>query len=234
MRGLRVLGLRRQLLIGVRLSRPTRPFCTNSNNANKANTSANNATGVEKSERALDVYSQVNNLDFATATKILFSAPTKEHKFGIDFHLVQFFFALMPSLAIYLVAKYSRYRMRLLEEEKQKIRQKAEEVVKAEKAKEKALADKEMAYHPALLKLNDRLDKLEETIQDIVLKSIVKSTEDKEDSKKLVSETKPSSAPEPSSNEGNEKRPVLATDASPDTTERKEDGKSENRGDTKK
>ncbi|KAF6170441.1 hypothetical protein GIB67_034503 [Kingdonia uniflora] len=79
MRGLRVLGLRRQLLIGVRLSRPTRPFCTNTN---KANASANNATRVEKSERTLDVYSQVNNLDFATAIKILFSAPTKEHKFG--------------------------------------------------------------------------------------------------------------------------------------------------------
>ncbi|KAI8544222.1 hypothetical protein RHMOL_Rhmol08G0279100 [Rhododendron molle] len=33
----------------------------------------------------------------------------------IDFHLVQFFFACMPSLAVYLVAQYARYEMRRME-----------------------------------------------------------------------------------------------------------------------
>uniref|UniRef100_A0A7N2LN91 Uncharacterized protein n=1 Tax=Quercus lobata TaxID=97700 RepID=A0A7N2LN91_QUELO len=33
----------------------------------------------------------------------------------IDFHLVQLFFACMPSLAVYLVAQYARYDMRKME-----------------------------------------------------------------------------------------------------------------------
>ncbi|KAK4590131.1 hypothetical protein RGQ29_020616 [Quercus rubra] len=48
-------------------------------------------------------------LDFVTAAKnkMLFTGPPKKKLFGIDFHLVQLFFACMPSLAIYLVAQYA-------------------------------------------------------------------------------------------------------------------------------
>ncbi|KAH9310660.1 hypothetical protein KI387_025695, partial [Taxus chinensis] len=56
-----------------------------------------------------------DKLDFITASKILFSPPSKPKKFGFDFHLVQFFFACMPSLAVYLVAQYARYDIRKME-----------------------------------------------------------------------------------------------------------------------
>ncbi|XP_073317583.1 uncharacterized protein [Primulina huaijiensis] len=43
-------------------------------------------------------YKALNNLDFMTAAKILFTDPPKMKKFGLDFHLVQFFFVCLPSL----------------------------------------------------------------------------------------------------------------------------------------
>lgn len=97
-----------------------KPFCTN----NKPTTPSKNNNikgGSEEVDGSLstydETYRQLDKLDFMTAAKILFTTPPKKKKFGIDFHLVQFFFACMPSLAVYLVAQYARYEMRRMEAE---------------------------------------------------------------------------------------------------------------------
>ncbi|KAL5160469.1 hypothetical protein HKD37_07G017963 [Glycine soja] len=79
-------------------------FCTSS---------ANNIKNMIVDER----HRQLENLDMVTAAKMLFSDPPKKRKFGFDFHLVQFFFACLPSVAVYLVAQYARYEMRKMEVE---------------------------------------------------------------------------------------------------------------------
>ncbi|KAK9152758.1 hypothetical protein Sjap_000238 [Stephania japonica] len=110
MRGFPIVG-RWRIFMSTRLSRRSRPLCTETtkNSSNKGN-------GVEKaSTNEIDVYKQLENLDFITATKILFTEPPKKKKFGLDFHLVQLFFACMPSLAVYLVAQYARYEIRKME-----------------------------------------------------------------------------------------------------------------------
>ncbi|KAG5008781.1 hypothetical protein JHK87_017296 [Glycine soja] len=73
--------------------------------------SANNIKNMIVDER----HRQLENLDMVTAAKMLFSDPPKKRKFGFDFHLVQFFFACLPSVAVYLVAQYARYEMRKME-----------------------------------------------------------------------------------------------------------------------
>uniref|UniRef100_A0A0R0J7N6 Uncharacterized protein n=1 Tax=Glycine max TaxID=3847 RepID=A0A0R0J7N6_SOYBN len=55
--------------------------------------SANNIKNMIVDER----HRQLENLDMVTAAKMLFSDPPKKRKFGFDFHLVQFFFACLPS-----------------------------------------------------------------------------------------------------------------------------------------
>ncbi|XP_028239017.1 uncharacterized protein LOC114418068 [Glycine soja] len=75
--------------------------------------SANNIKNMIVDER----HRQLENLDMVTAAKMLFSDPPKKRKFGFDFHLVQFFFACLPSVAVYLVAQYARYEMRKMEVE---------------------------------------------------------------------------------------------------------------------
>ncbi|KAM0933865.1 hypothetical protein DsansV1_C34g0226101 [Dioscorea sansibarensis] len=108
------------------------------------------------------VYRQLDNLDFTTAAKILFAESPKKKKFGFDFHLVQFFFACMPSLAVYLVAQYARYEIRRMEAEVEK-KKKAEE---EEKAKgEELVAEEEESK---LSKVLVRLDALEVTVKEIV------------------------------------------------------------------
>lgn len=62
-----------------------------------------------------EAYRQLENLNFKSATKILFTTPPKRKKFGLDFHLVQLFFACLPSLAVYLVAQYARSEIRRME-----------------------------------------------------------------------------------------------------------------------
>ncbi|KAH7671876.1 hypothetical protein IHE45_09G016700 [Dioscorea alata] len=108
------------------------------------------------------VYRQLDNLDFTTAAKILFTEPPKKKKFGFDFHLVQFFFACMPSLAVYLVAQYARYEIRRMEAEVEK-KKKAEEEEKAKEAESVAEED-----DSKLSKVLVRLDALEETVKEIV------------------------------------------------------------------
>lgn len=132
----------------------------------------NGANSSDKAESSLakydESYRQLDNLNFMTAAKILFTDPPKKKKFGLDFHLVQFFFALMPSFAVYLVAQYARYEMRRMEEELEQKKKKEEEEAKA---KELELKEKESESVPGLLEVKTRLDKLEEAVKEIVVES---------------------------------------------------------------
>ncbi|XP_012567289.1 uncharacterized protein [Cicer arietinum] len=150
---------------------PTTPFCNKSVQNRSFCTPANNNTNnnsIVTDER----YRQLENLDMMTAAKILFTDPPKKKKFGFDFHLVQFFFACMPSLAVYLVAQYARYEIRKMEGEvEQKRKKKAEEEAK-EREKELELnppEEKETKSDSQLSEVKERLDKLEETVKEIAV-----------------------------------------------------------------
>ncbi|KAG5026143.1 hypothetical protein AAZX31_08G213700 [Glycine max] len=138
-------------------------FCTSS--ANK-----NNNKNMIVDER----YRQLENLDMVTAAKILFSDPPKKRKFGFDFHLVQFFFACLPSVAVYLVAQYARYEMRKMEVEVEQKRKLKEEEEAKEKEKEMELnppEEKEEKSDPQLAQVKVRLEKLEEAVKEIVVET---------------------------------------------------------------
>ncbi|KAK9280778.1 hypothetical protein L1049_003667 [Liquidambar formosana] len=144
------------------------PRRLSTNNIKPTNKNGNDKAG-EASAGELDAYRQLDKLDFMTAAKILFTTPPKKKKFGIDFHLVQFFFACLPSLAVYLVAKYARYEIRRMEAEVE-LKKKAEEEKKA-KEMETSAAEKEMGSDPELLQVKMRLEKLEETVKEIAVES---------------------------------------------------------------
>ncbi|KAK4362164.1 hypothetical protein RND71_017405 [Anisodus tanguticus] len=161
----------------VRLSRRStlfhrRTLCGNNKPITISNgkVSSNSTKEVENSVAISrhDAYKHLESLDFMTAAKILFTEPAKNKKFGLDFHLVQFFFACLPSLAVYLVAQYARYEIRRMEAE-------AELKKKADKdAKELELMaeeEKQEATDPQLSEVKARLDKLEETLKEIVVES---------------------------------------------------------------
>ncbi|PPR98086.1 hypothetical protein GOBAR_AA22574 [Gossypium barbadense] len=117
----------------------TRPFCSSiKDGKNKKKNNIDIVDGKIESNVSTvnESYRQLDNLDFLTAAKILFTHPPKKKKFGLDFHLVQLFFACMPSLAVSLVAsgtapqiaesgqrrwhvslvaQYARYEMRKME-----------------------------------------------------------------------------------------------------------------------
>ncbi|CAN4086429.1 unnamed protein product [Withania somnifera] len=116
-----------------------------------------------------DAYKQLENLDFMTAAKMLFTEPPKKKKFGLDFHLVQFFFACLPSLAVYLVAQYARYEIRRMEAEAE-LKKKADEDAKAKELELMAEEEKQ-GTDPQLNEMKARLDKLEETLKEIVVES---------------------------------------------------------------
>ncbi|OAE29632.1 hypothetical protein AXG93_1762s1120 [Marchantia polymorpha subsp. ruderalis] len=67
----------------------------------------------------LEAAAREDRLDFMTAAKILFSSPAKPKKFGLDFHLWQFFAACLPPFAVYLTAQYARHEIRRLEKERE-------------------------------------------------------------------------------------------------------------------
>ncbi|XP_027125067.1 uncharacterized protein [Coffea arabica] len=160
----------------------SRPFCTNkpsnANNKNGTNIIIKEEANVadEASSSSIsrqDAYKELENLNFMTAAKILFTTPPKNKKFGLDFHLVQLFFACLPSLAVYLVAQYARSEMRRMDAELE-VKKKAEEEAKAT---EKAAEEQEMTSDPQLLAVKVRLDKLEETVKEIVVESKKKSAD---------------------------------------------------------
>ncbi|XP_074588616.1 uncharacterized protein LOC141844473 [Curcuma longa] len=117
---------------------------------------------AEAEARRREAYRQLDDLDFMTAAKILFTTPPKRKEFGFDFHLVQFFFACLPSLAVFLVAQYARYEIRRMEAELEEKKKKEEE---EQKEKEIELGNNEEQPEAELSKVIARLDALEETVK---------------------------------------------------------------------
>ncbi|KAL6335078.1 hypothetical protein AAG906_026458 [Vitis piasezkii] len=143
-----------------------RAFCHTNN---KLTTNADH--NAYASVRDYEAYRQLDKLDFMTAAKILFTTPPKKKKFGIDFHLVQLFFACMPSLAVYLVAQYARYEIRRMEEELELKKKQTEEEEKEKELESNAAEEIGEGSDPELLKVKVRLDKLEEAVKEIVVES---------------------------------------------------------------
>ncbi|KAJ7951972.1 vicilin-like seed storage protein [Quillaja saponaria] len=80
----------------------------------------------------------------------------------------------MPPLAVYLVAQYARYEMRKMDAElEQKKKQEEEKEKEKEKARIEFVAakDKEAGTDPELLKVKERLDKLEDAVKEIAVVS---------------------------------------------------------------
>nr|GEW99167.1 ribosomal protein L30/L7 family protein [Tanacetum cinerariifolium] len=111
-----------------------------------------------------DSYRDLDKLDFMTASKILFTTPPKQKKFGLDFHLVQLFFVCLPSLAVYLVAQYARHEMKKMDAQLEKM--KIEEAKKVKAAEEDVIKS-----NPQLLEVKERLDSLEKTVKEMVTES---------------------------------------------------------------
>ncbi|KAK9690482.1 hypothetical protein RND81_09G130800 [Saponaria officinalis] len=164
-----------------------RSFCNNSTSLNNNNKNPQNLQsysingGIDSKfndRRDLDAYRDLDKLDFMKAAKILFSSPPKKKKFGLDFHLVQLFFALMPSFAVYLVAKYSRYEMKRMEAELE-VKKKAEEEAKAKQMEAAAADETEPESNSELLKVKERLEALEETVKEIAVETKKRSSDDK-------------------------------------------------------
>ncbi|XP_026404441.1 uncharacterized protein LOC113299603 [Papaver somniferum] len=161
MRGFRVVAYCSQLSKAARLVHASRPLCTK--------TYDSKATAV-KPVRDDDAYRQLENLDFMTAAKMLFTDPSKKKEFGLDFHLVQFFFCCLPSVAVYMVAQYARYEIRRMEEEAEVKKKKDEREEKAKGLEVNASKESEEAESTGeLLKVKDRLEALEEALKEIVL-----------------------------------------------------------------
>ncbi|XP_028083399.1 uncharacterized protein LOC114284659 [Camellia sinensis] len=151
------------------------PFSTNTKPTIPSNNNNNNNNGSDKIDGSLtnydETYRHLDKLDFMTAAKILFTTPPKKKKFGFDFHLVQFFFACLPSLAVYLVAQYARHEMRRMEAELE-LKKKAEEEAKAKEIELNASKEKEAGgSDPELLEVKERINKLEAAVKEIVVKT---------------------------------------------------------------
>ncbi|OVA05538.1 hypothetical protein BVC80_447g9 [Macleaya cordata] len=177
MRGFRMVESCSRLSKAARFVQSTRPLCTNTSN--------NKAIAAKSVRDDNDAYRQLEKLDFMTAAKILFTDPPKKKKFGLDFHLVQLFFACMPSLAVYLVAQYARYEIRRMEAEVEVKKKQAEEEEKAKEMEANALKESEAAESdPELLQVKVRLDALEEVVKEIVVESKKLSSKSEESSSK--------------------------------------------------
>lgn len=164
-----------------------RRFCNNNNNptsltkqppSTNGNSSSSNNDGGRNSIRDLEGYRDLDKLDFTKAAKILFSDTPRKKKFGVDFHLVQLFFALLPSFAVYLVAQYARHEMRKMEAELEE-KKKAEEEKKAKETEKLAEEERGHGSDPELLKVKERLEALEETIKEIVVEAKKQSSDEK-------------------------------------------------------
>ncbi|KAG6410690.1 hypothetical protein SASPL_128755 [Salvia splendens] len=161
-----------------RIPCPNRSFCSAPGN-NKPTSTGGGATrdGSTSSSSSPSLskydeqYKALEDLDFVKAAKILFSDPPKKKKFGLDFHLVQLFFACLPSLAVYLVAQYARGEMKIMDAALEKKKQ-AEFEAQAKEMELKAAEQKALvASNPEILEVKERLDKLEVTLKDLVTNS---------------------------------------------------------------
>lgn len=153
-----------------RITSSSRPFCS-SVRGNKSTAKSGGAGNDGSSSRWSqydEQYKALNNIDFMTAAKILFTDPPEKKKYGLDFHLVQLFFVCLPSLAVYLVAQYARSEMKKMDAELE-LKKQAEFEAKAKEMELKAAEEKAAAASdPRLLEVKERLAKLEETMKEIV------------------------------------------------------------------
>ncbi|KAI3867979.1 hypothetical protein MKX03_035195 [Papaver bracteatum] len=176
MRGFHLAAYFSQLSKAARLVHATRPLCTKAYDSK--------AIAV-KPVRDDDAYRQLENLDFMTAAKMLFADPPKKKAFGLDFHLVQFFFCCLPSVAVYMVAQYARYEIRRMEAEVEVKKKKDEGEEKAKGLEANASKEsEEAAYAGELLKVKDRLEALEEAFKEIVIEKKKPSSHSSEESNK--------------------------------------------------
>ncbi|KAI3982835.1 hypothetical protein MKX01_010318 [Papaver californicum] len=150
MRGFLLARYCSQLAKAARLVHALRPLCTR--------TYDSKAIAV-KPVRDDDTYRHLENLDFMTAAKMLFTDPPKKKEFGLDFHLVQFLFCCLPSVAIYMVAQYARYEIRRMEAEADVKKKKDEGEEKTEGLEANASKESEEA----------ELEALEEALKGIVV-----------------------------------------------------------------
>ncbi|XP_059458643.1 uncharacterized protein LOC132188243 [Corylus avellana] len=221
---------------------PTRPNSTTANNNKTTKPTNNNSRNVSDNKVAEsnlgkydEAYKQLDKLDFSTAAKILFTEPPKKKKFGIDFHLVQLFFALMPSMAVFLVAQYARYEIRRMEAELEQKKKQEEEEKAAKELESNATEEKEAGSDPELLEVKVRLDKLEEALKGIVVEtkqtvsSLAKSLEDGSEKKDIVTtepiKTKSSSEPSNMADRDHPNKPKV-----PDASLQDQKGKTQNGG----
>ncbi|KAI3966049.1 hypothetical protein MKW92_031598 [Papaver armeniacum] len=167
MRGFHLAAYFSQLSKAARLVHATRPLCTKAYDSK--------AIAV-KPVRDDDAYRQLENLDFRTAAKMLFSDPPKKKEFGLDFHLIQFFFCCLPSVAVYMVAQYARYEIRRMEAMRENRKRKG--------WKQTPKESEEAASAGELLKVKDRLEALEEAFKEMVVEKKKPSLHSSEESKK--------------------------------------------------
>ncbi|KAL4273097.1 hypothetical protein GQ457_13G013500 [Hibiscus cannabinus] len=147
-----------------------RPFCSTIKDSKTNNSDIVDGKIESNLSTFNESYRQLDNLNFTTAAKILFTEPPKKKEFGIDFHLVQLFFACLPSLAVYLVAQYARYEMRKMEAELEE-KKKQEEAKSKQEEEERAKEEEQIATDPELSEVKVRLGKLEEAIKEIAAES---------------------------------------------------------------
>ncbi|CAI9778271.1 unnamed protein product [Fraxinus pennsylvanica] len=162
-----------------------------------------------------------------TAAKILFTDQSKKKKFGLDFHLVQLFFVCLPSLAVYLVAQYARSEMKKMDAELELKKQAEFEAQAKEMELKKA---KERAADPVLREVKERLNKLEETVKEIVIESKKQSNDAQIEASKIeergLEASKSSKVTTGTSTEGKTSEPVPITPGSqhkPNSGESKKD-----------
>ncbi|CAA2952777.1 uncharacterized protein LOC111374814 isoform X1 [Olea europaea var. sylvestris] len=169
--------MRRKILYGRyiwnRVPSLNRPFCSTphknfNNKPATVSSNGNESSSSSSTSQYSEQYKALNNLDFMTAAKILFTDQPKKKKFGLDFHLVQLFFVCLPSLAVYLVAQYARSEMKKMDAELELKKQAEFEAQAKEMELKKA---EEGAADPVLREVRERLNKLEEKVKDIVIES---------------------------------------------------------------
>ncbi|KAK4410642.1 hypothetical protein Sango_0137200 [Sesamum angolense] len=139
--------------------------------------SNNGASSTPSLSTYSEQYKALDNLDFMTATKILFTESPKKKKFGLDFHLVQLFFACLPSLDIWdlrvdndIKFALGKIQLHFLSRNELERKKQAEFEAQAKELELKAAEEKAASSsNPELLEVKERLDKLEVTVKEIVV-----------------------------------------------------------------
>ncbi|ESQ27112.1 hypothetical protein EUTSA_v10019105mg [Eutrema salsugineum] len=154
-----------------------RRLCTKGENGgNKIEKTESSVAQYSETESTVsrydETYKKLDNLDFVTAAKILFTEPPKKNKFGLDWHVVQFIIVCLPSVAVYLVAQYARHKMKIMDAELGEKKREEDEKKEKEEAEKQALEEEAATKsQEELMEMKKRLGKIEETIKEIVLET---------------------------------------------------------------